>query len=209
MGRGNLRRGRGAGLWFERLNRPFEVRSTNSSASRNARNLVSSHCVKLDTTCVKIDTKKRERPPIDTQHPEGSRWGVSGGPYDEQKSVTETTAVARRTPAVTVAAMLRERGQFPPAIDEDGKLVDPSPLGGLTPRQKRRRLLGILELMACHGDAAAGAEALRHHRWEEEMRKGKAPQRVDVNATGKITVIDTLSAPPGMPIPARSRFRPA
>jgi hypothetical protein len=106
---------------------------------------------------------------------------------------------------LTVASLLRERGAFPPARDERGRTVDPSPLAGLSPLQRRKRLVGILELLACHGDGPAAAEALRHARWEEEMKKGKAPQRVDLNAVGEIRVIDDLRSPGDTPVSFRPR----
>jgi hypothetical protein len=75
----------------------------------------------------------------------------------------------------------------------------------LTPKQRRRRMVAILETLAVHGDSSAAAEVLRHERWEDEMKRGKAPQRVDLHATGELRVVDTLSAPPGRPIPPRRK----
>ncbi len=120
-----------------------------------------------------------------------------------------TAQLVKRGAPLSVAAQLRERGQFPPASDPRGRPMDLSPFSGLTPREKRKRLAGILEFLAAHGDPGAAAEALRHARWEEEMRRGKAPQRIDLNAAGEIKVVDTLSAPAGTPVPVRSRLRPA
>jgi hypothetical protein len=117
----------------------------------------------------------------------------------------ETTAVVKRVVAPPVAVLLRAEGTFPPRLDERGIMLDPSPLAGLTARQRRRRLVGILEVLALHGDGSAAAEALRHARWEEEMLRGKAPARADAGKTGELRVIDTLSAPPGTPIPQRRR----
>lgn len=123
---------------------------------------------------------------------------------DAGSSETEkNAAIAKRAPVIPVAVLLRERGAFPPALDADGKMLDPSPFRGLSPKQRRARLVGMLELMGAHGDPQAAAEALRHHRWEEEMRKGKAPQRGDLAVSGEIRVIDTLSAPAGTPVPFR------
>ena len=102
---------------------------------------------------------------------------------------------------VPVAVTLRESGDLPAFEPCAGGVLDPSPLRDLPQGQRVRRLVGLLELLASHGDGGAAAEALRHHRWAEEMRRGKAPQRVDLHATGAITVIDTLSAPAGTPIP--------
>ena len=119
------------------------------------------------------------------------------------------TAVARRAGSVSVAAMLRDRGAFPPARDARGRTVDPSPLAGLTARERRKRLLGILELQACYGDGPSAAEALRHHRWEEEMRKGKAPSRDTLTLAGGIQVIDDLRSPGDTPIPIRTRPKSA
>lgn len=113
--------------------------------------------------------------------------------------------LARRAAAPQVSVLLREQGFFPLRPDAYGNLLDPSPLAGLTSRQRRRRLVAILEVLALHGDGAAAAEALRHARWEEEMIRGKAPARADAKGTGELRVVDTLSAPPGIPVPRRVR----
>ena len=134
---------------------------------------------------------------------------MSGGLCDSSGATPATAGIARRVPAVTVATLLRDTGAFPPARDLAGRMVDPSPLVGLSPLQRRRRLVGILELLACHGDGAAAAEALRHARWEEEMRKGKAPSRDSLAVSGNITVIDDLRTPGQTPIPLRARPRSA
>ena len=58
-----------------------------------------------------------------------------------------------------------------------------------------------------HGDGAACAEALRHARWEEEMRKGKAPQRIDMNQSGELKIIDDLRDPGQTPVAVKPRAR--
>lgn len=130
---------------------------------------------------------------------------MDAGLCDSPK-VEPGTAVARRA-RIPLADQLRELGRFPPALDDRGRMVDISPIGRLSPLQRRRRLVGILEFLGMHGDGAAAAEALRHARWEEEMRKGKAPQRVDLNASGEIRVIDDLRAPGDTPVPFRGPRR--
>ena len=130
------------------------------------------------------------------------------GELCEKAEAQPSTSLARRQ-AIPVAAILRERGVFPPALDARGRSVDLSPLAGLSARERRKRLVGILELLACHGDGPAAAEALRHARWEEEMRKGKAPSRDTLSVSGDIRVIDDLRSPGDTPIPIRARLRPA
>jgi hypothetical protein len=128
------------------------------------------------------------------------------GLCDENEAApAPVTSITRRAPVVPVAVLLREAGTFPIRPDAAGNMLDPSPLAGLTAKQRRARLVGILEASACYGDTAAAAEALRHLRWEDEMTRGKAPQRVDLHQTGELRVLDTLSAPPGIPIPPRRR----
>jgi len=134
---------------------------------------------------------------------------MSGGLCDQNEATPKPAGIARRVPPVAVAVLLRESGSFPLARDSNGRVVDPSPLAGLSPLQKRRRLSGILEMLACHGDPFAASEALRHARWEEEMRKGKAPSRDSLAVSGNITVIDDLRTPGQTPIPMRSRPRSA
>lgn len=113
---------------------------------------------------------------------------------------------ARRGDARSVSGLLvREQLPFFGEVEADGAILDPSPLRKLTPAARERRLVGMLEVLASWGDGSAAAEALRHHRWREEMRRGKPPQRVDLNQRVAIQVIDTLSAPAGTPIPRAKR----
>ena len=113
--------------------------------------------------------------------------------------------IGRRTAPGNAVVLLRDAGQLPAFGTAGEDIRDPSPLRGLSPDQRARRLVGLLELLASYGDGAAAAEALRHHRWAQEMKRGKAPQRIDLHASGQLTVVDTLSAPAGTPIPARPR----
>ena len=66
-------------------------------------------------------------------------------------------------------------------------------------------MVGLLELLAAHGDGAAAKAALDWYKWDVEMRKGKAPQRMELQHSGGITVVDTLSAPKGTPVIGRPR----
>lgn len=113
--------------------------------------------------------------------------------------------LARRAAAPQVSVILREQGVFPLEVDQRGIMLDPSPLRDLTAKQRRRRLVGILEVMAIHGDKEAAVAALQHARWEEEMVRGKAPQRDAAKDVGELRVLDTLSAPSGTPIPRRRK----
>lgn len=57
-------------------------------------------------------------------------------------------------------------------------------------------MLGILEAAASAGDVAAARDWLAFHKWQVEMRKGRAPQRVAVAAVGALTLNDSLGAIP-------------
>jgi hypothetical protein len=117
---------------------------------------------------------------------------------------SESGAVA--APAGGRVGLLAGSGELPAFRGDGAAIPDPSPLAALNPRQRARRLCGLLELFASYGDAGAAAEALRHYRWEREMRDGKPPQRVDVAGSVGVLVLDSLSAPPGTPIPAPKRI---
>jgi len=133
---------------------------------------------------------------------------MDSGLCDEKPAKPEA-AVARRSPIIPTAVLLREAGQFPLARSSTGVTLDPSPLAKLSSPQRRRRLVGILELLACHGDGSAAAEALRHHRWEAEMKNGKPPSRDSAGQSGDIKVIDDLRSPGQTPITPNPRFKTA
>ena len=118
---------------------------------------------------------------------------------DEERGGATRTKPAElvvRRQAPPVAVVLRENGTFPLPVTIGRPL---------TAKQRRRRMLMVLELLGENGDGPAAAEALRHLRWEEEMVRGRAPQRENAAPVGELRVLDTLSAPPGIPIPRPRR----
>lgn len=126
--------------------------------------------------------------------PEGAAAALPPEPADTRSKSTARGA----------AGLLLVAGKLPllqPA-PADGVALDPSPLRGLPAKQREARLVGLLELFASYGDAGAAAEALRYWRWRREMKDGRPAQRLDATVSGTITVVDTLSAPPGTPLPA-------
>lgn len=116
--------------------------------------------------------------------------------------IRENGKPALRAPT-GVTVYLRADNKLPAFETPQDELgaANPSPLRGLTVTQRQDRLVGLLELLASYGDGAAAAKALDHIRWQVEMRRGKAPQRVDLNASGSITVLNTLADERGTPIP--------
>ncbi|MCP3994813.1 MAG: hypothetical protein GY722_07090, partial [bacterium] len=75
-----------------------------------------------------------------------------------------------------------------PAVDLEDFIptaLEPSPIGHLPRKQKLKRIMGLLELSACHGDTQAARELLHFYRWEEEMKKGKPVARTDAPATAE------------------------
>ena len=113
-----------------------------------------------------------------------------------------------RKPLVVVQRGELAQDQSAPAPDgrtvmvyqrPDGSFVapDPSPLRKMTPRQRLRFVLGVLELRIVGGDMDAVRAWLQHHRWSAEMRKGRAPVRGTIEHEHSITIHDDLgTAPP-------------
>lgn len=74
---------------------------------------------------------------------------------------------------------------------------DPSPLRDMTPAQRERRMVALLECAANYGDASAAREWLAHFRWRVEMKKGKPTQRTAGELGVQIHVVNRLGdAPP-------------
>lgn len=109
---------------------------------------------------------------------------------------------AERTATARAVSLLHRDGQLPVKYTgANGLVFDPSPLAKLTRRQRMSRLVGLLELFASYGDPASASAALSHHRWAEEMSRGKAPSREAVTARKPLTVRNSLASAAGTPIP--------
>ncbi len=96
---------------------------------------------------------------------------------------------------------------LPAGVDLEGfvpSAVAPSPIGHLTRKQRAQRIIGLMELAACHGDTRAGEKCLEFYRWEEEMKKGKPPIRSDAPAATEPVrvVINSIGVSPDQSPPA-------
>jgi hypothetical protein len=92
---------------------------------------------------------------------------------------------------------------FPGAVPqlgatEPGKpaVPDPSPWAGQRIEVRMRRLVGLLEAAAAAGSLQATRDALAYHRWSQEMRKGRPPQRHQLQADVAVHVVDSVTALP-------------
>lgn len=82
-------------------------------------------------------------------------------------------------------------------LQPDGTWKVAGPLALTLAPHRVRLVLATLEAAAVlRGDTKAAAVYLDFMRWRTEMRKGKAPSRVEVQHSGRVTVVDDLGALP-------------
>ncbi len=87
-------------------------------------------------------------------------------------------------------------GQVIVGLKPDGTTIvgNPSPMTGKTEKTKLKILMGLLESKALRGSMDATRAWLQQFKWNEEMKRGKAPQRVGLHVSGVVTVVDDLTS---------------
>jgi hypothetical protein len=90
------------------------------------------------------------------------------------------------------AALVRSVLDIRGSAEEGWTVKITSPLASLLPIQRQAALDAVLEARAMAGDTRAAAILYEHRHWRTEMRKGRAPQRLNVAHHGRITVVDDL-----------------
>lgn len=83
-------------------------------------------------------------------------------------------------------------------LQADGTWKVAGPLALTLAPHRVRLVLATLEAAAVmRGDTKAAAVYLDFMRWRTEMRKGKAPARLEVQHSGRVTVVDDLGPASG------------
>ena len=83
-------------------------------------------------------------------------------------------------------------------LQPDGTWKVAGPLALTLAPHRVRLVLATLEAAAVlRGDTKAAAVYLDFMRWRTEMRKGKAPARLEVQHSGRVTVVDDLGPASG------------
>jgi len=130
----------------------------------------------------------------------GSLGIMPGKHQDTRRRVLELrvaragSAGAKPDPSGTVVVVQHPDGRL--------QVLNPSPMAGLSIRDRERLIVGLLEARSLRGDLDAARAWLQHRRWSREMASGRPAQRKELKVSGAVVVVDDLGRSAGE-LPAR------